>query len=536
MILDRVPRYFRPLIGLAAILIVIWEFKIEFYYYNYIMYFLPILIAIPLIIRFNKIKNIKKVRGSYDAIELEINGSKEEKEETGKVISSIIKDRSKSNAVKYGSISISSGGYTRTFVAIGSKNKNDVEIEREVFKTLISTSFKNVRIKEINDEEKGGLIKAIDNISPIGKGEILIAPSDKGISLSEGIYIGKTFDNAYNKDVYLNENDIESHIAIFGSTGTGKSTTAATLAYRASGIFDVLIMDWTGEFSDMMESANIIYPMEFNIDPFKIDEFNERRDILIDSLSSGLGLTEPQQYLLMKVIQDENPLSIGDLIEKIERYSEEARWDRDVKRGLLRKIEILKNVMRKSNIKQNLSLNKGINILKLDEIDSLNARKSYALLFLAMIYLKRKRNDKKLLIIIDEAQNYFDSEGGSLIEQMMAQSRKYGLSIVISTQSPSLIPNSVLLNANTKIIHALRSAKDKEVIYMTMSLNHELNSQLDKFEIGEALLQSSSIPNPIIIKVDPINERRNKINKTFINKPIDFDSKIERRNFIKDNA
>ncbi|MFP3144140.1 MAG: ATP-binding protein [Caldisphaera sp.] len=535
MILDRVPRYFRPLIGLAAIFIVMWGFKIKFYY-NYVLYFLPLLIAIPFIMRFNKIKNVKNAKGNYDAIELEINGSKEEKEETGKVISSIIKDRSKSNIIKYGSVSISSGGYTRTFVAIGSKDKKEVDIEREVFKTLISTSFKNVRIKEVNDEEKEGLIKAIDNISPIGKGEILIAPSDKGISLNEGIYIGKTFDNAYNKEVYLNENDIESHVAIFGSTGTGKSTTAATLAYRASNVFDVLIMDWTGEFSDLIEKASIISPVEFNIDPFKIDEFNKRRDVLIDSLSNGLGLTEPQQYLLMKVIQGENPSSIGNLIEKIERYSEEARWDRDVKRGLLRKIEALKNITNKGNIKQTLSLNKGINVLRLDEIESLNARKSYALLFLAMIYLKRKRYDKKLLIVIDEAQNYFDSEGGSLIGQIMSQSRKYGLSFVISTQSPSLIPNSVLLNANTKIIHALRSAKDKEVIYMTMSLSNGLNSQLDKFEIGEALLQSSSIPNPIIVKIDPVNKEGNKINKILIKKPIDFNSKIERSNLIKDNV
>ncbi|AFZ70976.1 putative ATPase [Caldisphaera lagunensis DSM 15908] len=534
MIIDKVPRYLRPLIGLIGILIILMEIHFNIYkYIFYIIYILP-LIGIPIILRLSKIKKANNLKGSYDVIEIEFNGSKEEKEEMSKAISNIVKDRSKDNNVKYGSFSISSGGYTRSFIAIGSKEKNYVEIEREVLKTLISTTLKNVKIKDPNEQEKENIIKAIESISPIGKGEIFLIPTDKGISLNEGIYLGKTFDGAYVKDVYLSKKDLESHIAIFGSTGSGKSTTAATIAYRASSYYDVLILDWTGEFSDIIKESNVILPKDFNIDPFKLEEFNKRIDILIDSLSNGLGLTQPQQYLLMKVIQEEKPKSISDLIDKIEKYGEEARWDRDVKRGLLRKVENLRNIVKNENNKK-LELKNGINILRLSDIDGLNSRKSYALLFLAMVYLNRKREDKNLLIVIDEVQNYFDIEGSSLIEQMMAQSRKYGLSLIVSTQSPALIPNSLLLNANTKIIHALRSARDKEIIYLSMNLNHELNNQLDKLEVGEALIQSPSITDPIIIKVDIINKGRDKINKSFIEKPVYSNSKVKSINFIKDD-
>ncbi len=535
MILDKVPRYFRPLIGLLGILIILIEMHLNIYkYVFYAIYLLP-LILIPIILKFSKIKKASNLKGSYDVIEIEFNGSKEEKEEMSKIISNIVKDRSKDNNVRYGSFSISSGGYTRSFIAIGSKEKRYVEIEREVLKTLISTTLKNIKIKDPNEDEKDNIIKAIESISPIGKGELFLIPTDKGISLSEGIYLGKTFDGAHVKDVYLSKKDLESHIAIFGSTGSGKSTTAATIAYRASSYYDILILDWAGEFSEIINEANVISPKDFNIDPFKIEEFNERVDILIDSLSNGLGLSQPQQYLLMKVIQEEKPKSINDLIDKIDRYGEEVRWDREVKRGLLRKVENLRNIVNKYENKT-LDLKNGINILKLSDIDGLNSRKSYALLFLAMVYLKRKREDKNLLIIIDEVQNYFDVEGGSLIEQMMAQSRKYGLSLIVSTQSPALIPNSILLNANTKIIHALRSARDKEIIYLSMNLSHELNNQLDKLDIGEALIQSPSITDPIIVKVDAINKRRDKIDKSFIKKPIYSNSKIKTLDFIKDDV
>ncbi|MDP8003667.1 MAG: ATP-binding protein, partial [Caldisphaera sp.] len=299
------------------------------------------------------------------------------------------------------------------------------------------------------------------------------------------------------------------------------------LAYRSSPFCNVLILDWTGEYEESLKDSNIISVLSNPFDPFKIKEVNGREDILIDSLSSSLGLTQPQQYMLMKIIEDNRPSSLSDLIKKIENYEEESRWDRDVKRGLLRKIEMLNNSVKENKNSFSIDMIKnGINIVRLSEINSINARKAFALFLLAIIYLEKSRNGRNLLIVIDEAQNLLESEGGSLIEQMMAESRKYGINIVLSTQSPSMVPNNILLNANTKIIHALKSARDKEIIASSMNLSRDLLNQLDKLDKGEAIIQSVSLPNPIIVRVEPINEIRNKSEKVFKGKPIDIDPKV----------
>ncbi|MEM4799866.1 MAG: hypothetical protein QXO61_00895, partial [Acidilobaceae archaeon] len=87
------------------------------------------------------------------------------------------------------------------------------------------------------------------------------------------------------------------------------------------------------------------------------------------------------------------------------------------------------------------------------------------------------------------------------VEQLFAEARKYGLSLAVASQSPSSIPNGVLLNANTKIVHALKSARDKAVIADSMSLSQDYLEVLDKLEPGVALVQSPSCSRVVLVRV-----------------------------------
>jgi DNA helicase HerA-like ATPase len=127
----------------------------------------------------------------------------------------------------------------------------------------------------------------------------------------------------------------------------------------------------------------------------------------------------------------------------------------------------------------------------------------------------------KVLIAIDEAHNIFNGEEAAFIEQLFSESRKYGVILAIATQSPSSIPNGVLLNTNTKIVHALRSARDKSIIAETMSLPRDYVEILDKLGPGEAIVQSPSNPQPLLIQVQLVNELGDELDQTGIQgKPV----------------
>ncbi|MEB2792782.1 MAG: ATP-binding protein [Caldisphaeraceae archaeon] len=508
MLIDKVPRRFRPVIGVIGAIIILYEADPNAQkVLGSLMSFIPItaLFIALLILARNIFKRKPNEAKACEGFEIEVPENGEEKEKFRKLIPQLIKERSRAGGKKYGVFSISSNGYTRSFILVGNASNEEAKIEAEVIKTVVSTSMGKVKIKALSENDKEALSCVLRNISPVGNSDILAIESGKGL-LPEGgeIYMGKTYEGAYQKDVYIGVKDIQGHVSIFGSTGNGKSTTAASIAYRSSKYFDVIILDWTGEYESVFQGmSNVIPSKEASIDPFKLPEFRQRQDILIDSLSLSLGLTPPQEYLLEKVIEEYKPTSIHNLVESIESYAGTDAWGREVKRGLLRKVNALKKSIPKEA--RPLNIGPGINIVRLSEIENISSRRAFALLLLALLYLREK--SRNLLVIIDEAQNLFQGEA-KFLEQVFAESRKYGMSIVVSTQSPALIPNSILLNSNTKIVHSLKSARDKEIISLSMNLKKEIISQLDKLEPGEALLQSPSISNPIILRIEPAKHFR----------------------------
>ncbi len=118
----------------------------------------------------------------------------------------------------------------------------------------------------------------------------------------------------------------------------------------------------------------------------------------------------------------------------------------------------------------------------------------------------------------------------------MAESRKYRLHIAIATQSPSSIPNGVLLNSNTKVVHALRSPRDKEVISQTMNLHYGLLEELDKLRTGEALVQSPSTPRPALVRVELRPPRHDGVGDLVKGEPVNPNADVPRLQLVKEHA
>ena len=517
--LDRVPRRYRPLLGVVSAAIALGAFHPAPKTLVEGVAAAGAAVAGGLgalaLARLRKPSSRTEGQQKVRVLEVEISGPQEERRQVAASVSELLKERARATSVKYVTVTTLLGGLTRNLIVISGTDGHQVDVEYEVLKTLLGVVHKGIRIKAVEPELERALVDVVAHLNPSGRGEMIppvpssdvYIPPPETVSKDLAIPLGVGFDGAYQKEVYLLKNDIEGHVAIFGSTGTGKTTTLTVLSANswAQGI-NVTVLDWAGEVSRVLSSLRARYrelnPLaDAGINPFAVRELESRPDLIVEVLSRALNLTQPQTFLLSRVIEEEQPGSLEELDRAIERYPEEARWDRDVKRGLQRKVGLIARPPFSKAFQGSMSLEdleSGFNVIRADLIDSAIARRAYGLMLLAGLFIRRGRTED-LLFAIDEAHNLTDE--GDLLGSVMAESRKYRLYVAIATQSPASIPNGVLLNANTKIVHALRSLRDKEVIAQSMNLPQFMLERLDKLSAGEAVVQAPSLAAPVLVKV-----------------------------------
>ena len=88
------------------------------------------------------------------------------------------------------------------------------------------------------------------------------------------IKLGYVKEDGYFKETfYLNTNFLTRHICIFGTTGSGKSTTLSIIAYELNKLgIPVIIFDRTGEYTSRLKkwSYTIIPGYNYYASPFGI--------------------------------------------------------------------------------------------------------------------------------------------------------------------------------------------------------------------------------------------------------------------------
>jgi DNA helicase HerA-like ATPase len=472
---------------------------------------------------------------SFRVLEVEV---KSRRDSVASGVAKVISDRASKGGVRYVFLSLLEGDLRRSLILLASHDPGRLEVEAEVLKSILSSLVEDVRVYDVNVPELAPLARWALEAKVHSRGLILISESTMSSRHpfrgnphggNPSIYLGEVLDKPYPKPFTLEEVDLEGHIGVFGSTGSGKSTTLSVLSERAwsqAGI-PVLILDWTGEHSALLKARGVPFKEynpsrgEASINPL---DLSSDVDYLVSVMVKALSLSPPQAYMLLKALEQGRPRNLRELEAAIEVLSEESKWDREVKRALLRKIGMLTRGSYEAFKETRGVALEGINVIRLDYMRNILARRSYALFILAGLFMERSSGVEgpKVLIAIDEAHNIFNGEEATFIEQLFSESRKYGIILAIATQSPSSIPNGVLLNTNTKIVHALRSARDKSIIAETMSLPRDYVEILDKLGPGEAIVQSPSNPQPLLIQVQLVNELGDELDQTRIQgKPVD---------------
>lgn len=303
------------------------------------------------------------------------------------------------------------------------------------------------------------------------------------------------------RKVVISKESPNEHIALWGISGSGKSTRIASIAANAvKEEVTVIAFDLNGsEKWDVDCPVNRISACEdgINIHLLDTDRIKNGKKSLVglvsyltDVFAAIYKLGVRQQGAMREAIQfllehgGEYPNEMEAIAEGLQGQ------DSDISKGVYTKLWQLLNcgVFRKSEKK----LQKGcLNIVSFENLNS-GLQKELAEIILAVIWHKLRTQKviaEKICIIVDEFQNFMLRKNSVLLE-MLRESRKYGVKIVLSTQSFSGVSKDASASvAQTAIQLFFRMSeqdlkKAAEIIAPQSSMQWML--VLKKLKVGQA--------------------------------------------------
>lgn len=133
----------------------------------------------------------------------------------------------------------------------------------------------------------------------------------------------------------------------------------------------------------------------------------------------------------------------------------------------------------------------------------------------AFHYSKLKHNTQELndipfLIVCEEAHNYIPKNGGAeykaskkSIERIAKEGRKYGLSLMVVSQRPSEVSDTIFSQCNNFVALRLTNISDQNYIKGLLPNNaNSITDILPTLSAGECLIVGDSTPMPAIVQME----------------------------------
>lgn len=133
-------------------------------------------------------------------------------------------------------------------------------------------------------------------------------------------------------------------------------------------------------------------------------------------------------------------------------------------------------------------------------------------------------NESPLLVFIDEAHQFLNKSIGDehnrfeldAFGNIGKEGRKYGLNVIIATQRPRDIPEDVLSQIGTLIVHRLTNEKDQDIVRRAVgAIDQRSASFLPVLGQGEALLLGVDFPFPMTVKMKMPKAKPNSKSASF---------------------
>jgi len=356
------------------------------------------------------------------------------------------------------------------------------------------------------------------------------------------IKIGKIQNrNSIDFKFYLSLEDLEKHMFVCGSTGTGKSNFLQHFLINFSKKFNIpfFLVEFKGEYhflQQKIENLLILWPGEnFSINIFDPLDANPiiHAERIFDILKSGQFLEENVEYspqmekVLIEILSEVCSIKTYQNWKGFEECCERYISKNYDKVTMLKQtiISVKNRIRRFSNgplkaifetntlFSTSVLFNKNI-ILDLSSIIRLGGEKQDALFFLNMIlkYLWDKNlsygafnyEGIKHLTIIEDAQ-YFapqdlvkKSKITSYLEDIALIQRGTGECLITLATRPNI---SKEILANNGVVVTFKNHIEKDIMCELMNIDAENKNILSTIDKGECIIRINSLKMPFILKV-----------------------------------
>jgi DNA helicase HerA-like ATPase len=370
------------------------------------------------------------------------------------------------------------------------------------------------------------------------------------------IQIGTVYPTIDTRAALYVDSMLGKHFALLGSTGTGKSTSAALILHRICDLSPqghIVMIDPHGEYGAAFADNGAIFDINNLALPYWLMNFEEHCEVFVTSegaertvdrdilakcllaarsrnrLAEGIGrltVDSPIPYLLSDlttILQNEmgkldkgtGALPYMRLKTKIDEIRADPRYSfmfsgmlvADSMQAFLAKIFRLP------------SEGKPISIIDVSAMPSdITSTVVSVLSRLVFDYAIWARNEpqRPILLVCEEAHRYIpSSNAGSgqavrkILERIAKEGRKYGISLGLITQRPSDLAEGVLSQCGTII--AMRLNNDRDQAFVKAAMPEGARGFLDSIPAlrnRECIICGEGVAVPIRVTLDDLEEAR----------------------------
>jgi hypothetical protein len=138
---------------------------------------------------------------------------------------------------------------------------------------------------------------------------------------------------------------------------------------------------------------------------------------------------------------------------------------------------------------------------------------------------EKDRGKMPIVLALEEAQNYIpeknkkekESISKKVFERIAREGRKYGISLLISSQRPFELSRTVLSQCNSFIIHRLQNPEDQKYVrQLVSSANEDILQQLPILPQQHAIIMGDAVRTPVQVKIRTVSPTPNSNDPKFI--------------------
>ena len=366
----------------------------------------------------------------------------------------------------------------------------------------------------------------ISRVAKKGIEEEILLPPPGAEKCKGDIDIGRVEYLGIEKDKFeLKLKDINRHIGIFGSTGSGKTTFARNLIHQLHARkIPFLVFDWEKSYRSLVKelSGVRVFTVGSDINPLflnfltvppgiKFDEYIKSVIAVIsEDYVGGIGAdTMLLNYMEAAYEETKHPFfsDLKDIVVREINNDMKGRGKLSGRSGLWKEsVSRQITFMSKGaagtiiNKRKHYPLEKLFSrpvVLEFGNLKSPHDRKFFIHIILNWLSIYNQhcgiQSDEarslRQVMIFEEFHNIaMKGKEDNMVSNLFRESRKYGIGLIAIDQTPSEIPNSIFANMNVKLGFSLNTSRDISAMGMAMNLDREKARFLGMLNTGQAIL------------------------------------------------